>query len=113
MSKKVMKLLDASTGLMECRVCGRQHHASLLEGGRYARGSWKCSDGCKHSDLRKVKVRLAGGELSEFRLVVGAGIPVLENAGGQIYGPGDIRFSEILFVPAWAEDLLRWAGYQF
>lgn len=49
--KGPMKLLDASTGLMECRVCGSQHWASLQSGyeradgvNRYFRGSWQCSN---------------------------------------------------------------------
>lgn len=48
---KVMRLLNASTGLMECRVCGDVHLADLRSGGHYRRGSWQCSHGCKLSDL--------------------------------------------------------------
>ncbi|MCJ7444717.1 MAG: hypothetical protein MUO26_09350 [Methanotrichaceae archaeon] len=49
MTKKVMKLLDASTGLMECKVCGAQHSANIKpdSGGNYYRGSWQCQYGCK------------------------------------------------------------------
>ncbi len=46
-----MKVIDASSGLMECRVCGSCHSASLQSGSeradgvtRYFRGSWQCSD---------------------------------------------------------------------
>jgi hypothetical protein len=46
-----MKLIDASSGLMECRVCGSRHGASLQSGyeradgvTRYYRGSWQCSN---------------------------------------------------------------------
>jgi hypothetical protein len=52
--KKVMRLLDLSTGLMECRVCGKRHWANIQSGAdraanvaRYYRGSWQCSNGCK------------------------------------------------------------------
>jgi hypothetical protein len=43
---KVMKLINPSTGLMECKVCGRQHIANLRGGGFYKRGSWQCTNGC-------------------------------------------------------------------
>jgi hypothetical protein len=46
-----MKLIDASSGLMECRVCGSRHAASLQSGlgradgvTRYYRGSHQCSN---------------------------------------------------------------------
>jgi hypothetical protein len=49
--KGPMKLIDASSGLMECRVCGSRHVASLQSGSeradgvtRYCRGSWQCSN---------------------------------------------------------------------
>lgn len=52
--KKVMKLLDPSSGLMECRVCGKRHYAILQSGSerkdgitRYHRGAWQCLNGCK------------------------------------------------------------------
>jgi hypothetical protein len=44
---KVMKLVDGSTGLMRCRVCGAEHHAALKHGGGYKRGSWQCVNACK------------------------------------------------------------------
>lgn len=51
---KVMKLIDPSSGLMECKVCGKRHIASLQSGfdrkdevTRYYRGSWQCKDKCK------------------------------------------------------------------
>jgi len=39
--KKVMKLLDARTGLMKCKVCGAEHNANIKpdSNGRYHRGS--------------------------------------------------------------------------
>lgn len=52
-TKKVMKLIDPSTGLMECPVCGHRHLASLRSGfyyrsgnPHYYRGSWQCPNGC-------------------------------------------------------------------
>ncbi|MCK4921309.1 MAG: hypothetical protein KAS71_09700, partial [Bacteroidales bacterium] len=54
MMKKVMKLVDPSTGLMVCRVCGAKHYAQVQSGvdrangvARYYRGSWQCQNGCK------------------------------------------------------------------
>jgi len=49
--KGPMKLIDASSGLMECRVCGSRHYASLQSGYlhanrvyQYYSGSWQCSN---------------------------------------------------------------------
>ncbi len=49
MTKKVMRLLDPFTGLMECKVCGTRYAASIRpgSGGKYYRGSWQCLNGCK------------------------------------------------------------------
>ncbi len=47
MSKKVMRLVDPSSGKMECKVCGSVHWANLRSGGHFYRGSWQCSQGCK------------------------------------------------------------------
>jgi hypothetical protein len=48
---KAMKLIDANSGLMECRFCGSRHVASLQSGSdradgvtRYYRGSWQCGN---------------------------------------------------------------------
>ncbi len=48
--KGPMKLINGHTGLMECRVCGSQHIASLQSGHdradgvtRFHRGSYQCS----------------------------------------------------------------------
>jgi hypothetical protein len=45
---KVMKLVDVSTGLMECKHCGSQHYASIKpqSGGQFVRGSWQCVNAC-------------------------------------------------------------------
>jgi hypothetical protein len=49
-----MKLIDPSSSLMECKVCGKRHIASLQSGDkrkdgvtRYFRGSWQCTDNCE------------------------------------------------------------------
>jgi hypothetical protein len=49
--KGPMKLIDATSGLMECRVCGSRHSANLQSGylradgiTRYYRGSYQCSN---------------------------------------------------------------------
>jgi hypothetical protein len=45
--KNVMRLLDRSFGLMECRVCGRRHFAGLGDGATRVRGAWECQNGCE------------------------------------------------------------------
>ena len=49
MTKKVMKLLEPRSGMMECKVCGNRHWANIRpdSGGHYYRGSWQCENGCK------------------------------------------------------------------
>jgi hypothetical protein len=49
--KGPMKVIDISSGLMECTVCGWSHHASLQSGHlradrktTYYRGSWQCAN---------------------------------------------------------------------
>jgi hypothetical protein len=37
-----MKLVDVSTGGMECRVCGSSHMANLKHGGFFHYGSYQC-----------------------------------------------------------------------
>jgi hypothetical protein len=46
-SKNVMRLLDRSLGLMECKVCGRRHFAGLGDGSHNVRGAWQCQNGCE------------------------------------------------------------------
>jgi len=56
--KGPMEVINASSGLMECRVCGSRHYASLQSGleradgvTRYFRGSYKCSnESCLSND---------------------------------------------------------------
>lgn len=49
MAKKVMKLLNPGSGLMECRVCKARHVANIRpnSGGRLYRGSWQCVNRCR------------------------------------------------------------------
>lgn len=56
-SRKVMQLLDPSTGLMECKVCGSRHFANIKpdSGGKYYRGSWQCQHGCMPDVDEKVE----------------------------------------------------------
>jgi len=49
--KGPMKVIDASSGLMECRVCGSRHAANLQSGllradgvTTYYRGSYQCGN---------------------------------------------------------------------
>jgi hypothetical protein len=48
MPKKVMKLVDESTGLMECLVCGAKHTAVMKPGadGRFHPENWECVNRC-------------------------------------------------------------------
>jgi hypothetical protein len=47
--EKVMKLVDESTGLMECLVCGAKHTAVMKPGpdGKYLPENWECVNRCK------------------------------------------------------------------
>jgi hypothetical protein len=45
--KGPMRVIDKETGLMECSICGARHSPTILPGGRFARGSWQCANGCK------------------------------------------------------------------
>lgn len=56
MTKKVMRLLNPATGLMECMICGHRHFANLRSGGYYFRGSWQCPNGCRIEDLAEPEV---------------------------------------------------------
>jgi hypothetical protein len=49
MTKKVMKLIDPYTGLLECKVCGQQALGMIKpqSGGHFYRGAWQCPNGCK------------------------------------------------------------------
>lgn len=54
--RRTMKLIDPTTGPMQCRRCGHEHIAMLKGGGGYRYGSWQCSNtdpytgkGCRYS----------------------------------------------------------------
>ena len=48
MTKKMMKLIDKSSSLMECKSCGARHSALMNPNtGFYYRGNWQCRYGCK------------------------------------------------------------------
>jgi hypothetical protein len=42
--QRPMRLIDPSTGLMQCRVCGSVHVSNLKGGGKFIRGSWQCTN---------------------------------------------------------------------
>lgn len=52
MAQKVMRLLDADIGLMECVSCGSRRKAQIRNG-KFAKGSWQCRQGCKLNNRRK------------------------------------------------------------
>lgn len=62
MSTKVMRLIDQHTGLMECRYCGARHSPNVLPGGRFPRGSWQCSNGCKPPAAKEQRTLQAVGD---------------------------------------------------
>lgn len=49
---KVMRLINPSTGKMECRVCGAIHYSNIRpdSGGQFYKGSWQCRYGCRLED---------------------------------------------------------------
>ncbi len=49
MTKKVMKLIDARSGHMKCKVCGSEHWANIKPDskGKFYRGIWQCQNKCK------------------------------------------------------------------
>jgi len=57
--EKVMKVVDESTGLMECLVCGAKHTAVMKPGsdGKYLPENWECVNRCKliHHDEKSSK----------------------------------------------------------
>jgi hypothetical protein len=59
MKKEVMKLVDPSTGLLECLVCGEKRHAVMKPGadGKFLPENWECVNKCKliHDDDKKSK----------------------------------------------------------
>jgi rubredoxin len=44
---KVMKIVDATTGKMQCKNCGATHFGQIKSGtGKFYRSNWKCPNGC-------------------------------------------------------------------
>jgi hypothetical protein len=58
---RAMKLTDAYTDRMECRICGSQHMGILQRNGGYARGSWQCHAAACPTNVDVVRRRPAGG----------------------------------------------------
>jgi len=63
--KGTMKLIDPSSGLMECSECGSRHVASLQSYQeradrvtRYRRGSWQCVNGCRRTANKQAQGRV-------------------------------------------------------
>lgn len=50
---KMVEILNERTLEFKCKICGRKWFPSILSGGRLARGSWQCPNGCKLEDLEK------------------------------------------------------------
>jgi hypothetical protein len=51
MTKKVMKLIDPSTGEMKCKICGATKYAGMVDRpfartNRWRPGSWQCVNKC-------------------------------------------------------------------
>ena len=62
MARKIMKLVDSTTGLMVCKVCGAKHYAQIQSGAdrangitSYFRGSWQCQNGCNIDKYKQIK----------------------------------------------------------
>jgi hypothetical protein len=49
MSEKLMKLINARSGEMECRVCGATRFADIkpLGGRHFYDRDWDCTNGCR------------------------------------------------------------------
>ena len=55
-----VELLDEQTMRLKCRACGARWSPSILPGGRFRRGYWRCPTGC-HAD----RPALRGGRTAE------------------------------------------------
>lgn len=84
--KGPMKLVNASTGMMECRVCGSRHFANLQSGylradgvTRYYRGSWQCANERCPSNQREWDERKQRFVKPDWRLVPAAAHKVEAN----------------------------------
>lgn len=50
MTRKVMRLLNQETGLMECEMCGTQHQAKMSLKGKIAKHFWFCQNNCRSKE---------------------------------------------------------------
>jgi hypothetical protein len=71
MAKKDMILIDPSTGLMKCRICGNQQYASRYPGGHFKRGSWQCQNSINHGNEAKIQNNLTEQSEEIDRLISG------------------------------------------
>ncbi len=53
MNPKMVEILNEETLELRCKKCSRKWFPSILSGGRLARGSWQCPEGCRSGDLKK------------------------------------------------------------
>ena len=53
MNPKMVEILNEETLELRCKKCGRKWFPGILSGGRLARGSWQCPEGCRSGDLKK------------------------------------------------------------
>jgi len=44
---KIVKILDERNLKFKCKVCGQIWYPTIKLGGRLARNSWQCPNGCK------------------------------------------------------------------
>jgi formate dehydrogenase maturation protein FdhE len=51
-TRSIMRVVDPSSSLMECPVCGHMHWAMIVHGGKYRRGARLCPNGCTRDDLK-------------------------------------------------------------
>jgi len=55
MNPKMVEILNEETLEFRCnnKKCGRKWFPSILSGGRLARGSWQCPEGCRSENFKK------------------------------------------------------------
>ncbi len=67
--RKVMKLIDPTTGLMECTVCRETHYSKLTTIGHYKRGSWQCVNGCQ-PDIKEKTIKRLGRAIKKIDHII-------------------------------------------
>lgn len=57
-----MKLIDPSTGEMQCKVCGSNHIANIKpdSNGQFYRGAWQCANKCQLPDPKNDNLAFNG-----------------------------------------------------